>query len=120
MLLFTIIQIFKETKLMRVSKYNAYSNCSIVRFTHLYVGARWFLVMHHGVMRMKRLFMSRGRLCFFGLAFDIKSKLTSFRCVYRYYFICSLHELIDPVLIYSPFNSYWLMIHVAVIVASYG
>jgi hypothetical protein len=33
-----------------------------------------YLVMHHGV-RMKRLFMSRGRLCF-GLAFDIKSKLT--------------------------------------------
>jgi hypothetical protein len=23
-----------------------------------------YLVMHHGVMRMKRSFMSRGRLCF--------------------------------------------------------
>jgi hypothetical protein len=74
---FTIIQIFKETKLMRV----------LVNTMHIVIAAlfvlhtlRWelvglYLVMHHGVMRMKRSFMSRGRLCFC-LAFDIKSKLT--------------------------------------------
>jgi hypothetical protein len=50
---------------MRVLVNTMHSNCSIVRFTPL----RWelvglYLVMHHGVMRMKRSFMSRGRLCF--------------------------------------------------------
>jgi hypothetical protein len=70
-------------------------------------------------MRMKRLFMSRGRLCF-GLAFDIKSKLTVASAAFvGYYFICSLHELIDPEIanLQPVLNSYWLMIHVAVIVA---
>jgi ABC-type transport system involved in cytochrome c biogenesis permease subunit len=57
---------------------------------------------------------------FFGLAFDIK--LTVARCICIGYFICSLHELIDPEIanLQPVLNSYWLMIHVAVIVASYG
>jgi hypothetical protein len=73
---FTIIQIFKETKLMRV----------LVNTMHIVIAAlfvlhtlRWelvglYLVMHHGVMRMKRSFRVGDYI--FGLAFDIKSKLT--------------------------------------------
>jgi ABC-type transport system involved in cytochrome c biogenesis permease subunit len=45
MLLFTIIQIFKETKLMRVLVNTMHIIC-IVRFTHLYVGDRWFISGH--------------------------------------------------------------------------
>jgi ABC-type transport system involved in cytochrome c biogenesis permease subunit len=75
-------------------------------------------------MRMKRsLFMSRGRLCF-GLAFDIKSKLTVASAAFVSAIILSAAYMnwIDPEIanLQPVLNSYWLMIHVAAIVASYG
>jgi hypothetical protein len=93
----------------------------------LFYTLRWervglYLVMHHGVMRMKRSFMSRGRLCF-GLAFDIKSKLTVASAAFVSAIILSAAYMnwIDPEIanLQPVLNSYWL-IHVAVIVASYG
>jgi ABC-type transport system involved in cytochrome c biogenesis permease subunit len=82
-----------------------------------------YLVMHHGVMRMKRSFMSRATM-FFGLAFDIKSKLTVASAAFVSAIILSAAYMnwIDPEIanLQPVLNSYWLMIHVAVIVASYG
>jgi ABC-type transport system involved in cytochrome c biogenesis permease subunit len=60
---------------------------------------------------------------FFGLAFDIKSKLTVASAVcLGYYLSAAYMNWIDPEIanLQPVLNSYWLMIHVAVIVASYG
>jgi len=61
---------------------------------------------------------------FFGLAFDRKSKLTvaSAAFVTSMIFMAANANWIDPEIanLQPVLNSYWLMIHVAVIVASYG
>jgi hypothetical protein len=60
MLLFTIIQIFKETKLMRVLVNTMHIVIAALFVLHTFtLGARWFISGYHGVMRMKRLFMAR-------------------------------------------------------------
>jgi ABC-type transport system involved in cytochrome c biogenesis permease subunit len=67
--------------------------------------------------------MLRGQQCF-GLAFDIKSKLTVASAAFVTSMILSAAYMnwIDPEnsKLTTVLNSYWLMIHVAVIVASYG
>ena len=61
---------------------------------------------------------------FFGLAFDIKSKLTvaSTAFVVSMILMVAHWNWMDPTIgtLQPVLNSYWLMIHVAVIVASYG
>jgi cytochrome c-type biogenesis protein CcsB len=61
---------------------------------------------------------------FFGLAFDIKSKLTvaSSAFVTSMILMAAYANWVDPEIatLQPVLNSYWLMIHVAVIVASYG
>ena len=61
---------------------------------------------------------------FFGLAFDIKSKLTvaSSAFVTSMILLAAYMNWIDPEIgnLQPVLNSYWLMIHVAIIVASYG
>jgi cytochrome c-type biogenesis protein CcsB len=61
---------------------------------------------------------------FFGLAFDIKSKLTvaSSAFVAAMILMAAYLNWIDPEIgnLQPVLNSYWLMIHVAIIVASYG
>ena len=61
---------------------------------------------------------------FFGLAFDIKSKLTvaSSAFVTSMIFMAAYANWVDPEIatLQPVLDSYWLMIHVAVIVASYG
>jgi cytochrome c-type biogenesis protein CcsB len=61
---------------------------------------------------------------FFGLAFDIKSKLTvaSSAFVSSMILMAAYANWIDPEIatLQPVLDSYWLMIHVAVIVASYG
>jgi cytochrome c-type biogenesis protein CcsB len=61
---------------------------------------------------------------FFGLAFDIKSKLTvaSSAFVASMILMAAYLNWIDPEIgnLQPVLNSYWLMIHVAIIVASYG
>jgi hypothetical protein len=61
--------------------------------------------MHHGVMRMKRLFMSRATM-FLVLAFDIKSKLTVASAAFVSAIILSaayMNWIDQKLLIYSPF-----------------
>jgi ABC-type transport system involved in cytochrome c biogenesis permease subunit len=76
--------------------------------------------MRHGVMPMKRLFMAWATM-FFGLAFDIKSKLTSAAFVTSMILSAAYMNWIDPEIAnLQPVLNSLLMIHVAVIVASYG
>jgi ABC-type transport system involved in cytochrome c biogenesis permease subunit len=72
--------------------------------------------MRHGVMPMKRLFMA----FFFGLAFDIKSKLTVAAFVTSMILSAAYMNWIDPEIanLQPVLNS--LVNDVAVIVASYG
>jgi ABC-type transport system involved in cytochrome c biogenesis permease subunit len=64
-----------------------HSNCSIVRFTHLTLGARWFISGHAPWSNAyEAIVYVAWATMFFGLAFDIKSKLTvasaAFVCYY--------------------------------------
>jgi ABC-type transport system involved in cytochrome c biogenesis permease subunit len=88
----------------------------------LYVGARWFISGHAPWSNAYEAIVYVAWATIFWFAFDIKSKLTVASALYRLLFICSLHEWIDPEIanLQPVLNSYWLMIHVAVIVASYG
>jgi hypothetical protein len=75
MLLFYHYTNFKETKLMRVLVNTMHIVIAALFVLHTFtLGARWF-ISGHGVMRMKRC-LCRVATMFFGLAFDIKSKLT--------------------------------------------
>ena len=82
------------------------------------MGARWYIsVMHHGVMPMNQCFMATTGI---GLAFGRKSKLT----IAATAFVASMILMIahwnwmDPEIanLVPVLDSYWLMIHVAVIV----
>jgi cytochrome c-type biogenesis protein CcsB len=126
MLLFTIINIFFEKKAMRV----------IINGFHILIA---FLFVLHTVGLIARGYISghapwsdayesmiyvAWATMFFTLLFDRKSKLT----VASGTFVASMILMIahwnwmDPSIanLQPVLNSYWLMIHVAVIVASYG
>jgi ABC-type transport system involved in cytochrome c biogenesis permease subunit len=60
------------------------------------LGARWFISGHAPWSNAYEAIVYVWATMFFGLAFDIKSKLTVASICIGYYFICSLHELIDP------------------------
>jgi ABC-type transport system involved in cytochrome c biogenesis permease subunit len=53
-----------------------HSNCSIVRFTHLTLGARWFISGHAPWSNAYEAIVYVAWATMFFLAFDIKSKLT--------------------------------------------
>lgn len=126
MLLFTIINIFFEKKVIRY----------VINSFHILIG---FLFLLHTTGLITRWYISghapwsdayesmiyvAWATMFFTLAFDIKSKLT----VASGTFVASMILMIahwnwmDPSIsnLQPVLNSYWLMIHVAVIVASYG
>jgi len=126
MLLFTIVNIFFEKKVIRI----------VINGFHILIG---FLFLLHTAGLMARWYISghapwsdayesmiyvAWATMFFTLAFDIKSKLT----VASGTFVASMILMIahwnwmDPSIanLQPVLNSYWLMIHVAVIVASYG
>ncbi len=126
MLLFTIIQIFKESKALAVT----------VNFFHVLVGllfvihtvgliARWYISGHAPWSNAyEAIVYVAWSTMFFGLAFDRKSKLTVASCAFVTAMIltAAYANWIDPEIanLQPVLNSYWLMIHVAVIVASYG
>jgi ABC-type transport system involved in cytochrome c biogenesis permease subunit len=88
------------------------------------LGARWFISGHAPWSNAyEAIVYVAWRLCF-GLAFDIKSKLTVASAAFVSAIILSAAYMnwIDPEIanLQPVLNSYWLMIHVAVIVASYG
>lgn len=126
MLLFTIVKIFNNRKAIHV----------IVKAFHVLIG--FFFVLHTAGLIMRWYISGHApwsdayesmiyvgwATMFFGLAFGRKSELT----VASTAFVASMILMIahwnwmDPAIanLQPVLNSYWLMIHVAVIVASYG
>lgn len=126
MLLFTIVKIFNSRKAIRV----------IVKVFHILIG--FFFILHTAGLIMRWYISGHApwsdayesmiyvgwATMFFGLAFGRKSELT----VASTAFVASMILMIahwnwmDPAIanLQPVLNSYWLMIHVAVIVASYG
>jgi cytochrome c-type biogenesis protein CcsB len=126
MLLFTILKIFKERKLLNY----------LVNAMHIIVGllfalhtfaliARWYISGHAPWSNAyESIIYVAWATMFFGLAFDRKSKLTvaSSAFVAAMILTAAYMNWIDPEIgnLQPVLNSYWLMIHVAIIVASYG
>ncbi|HEX8269849.1 MAG TPA: cytochrome c biogenesis protein CcsA [Flavobacterium sp.] len=126
MLLITIINIFFEKRALRI----------VVNIFHAVIGflfglhtlgliARWYISGHAPWSdAYESMIYVAWATMFFTLAFDRKSKLT----VASGTFVASMILMIahwswmDPAIanLQPVLNSYWLMIHVAVIVASYG
>jgi cytochrome c-type biogenesis protein CcsB len=126
MLLLTIVKIFKDNKFMAIS----------VNVMHVFIGilfglhtlgliARWYISGHAPWSNAyESIIYVAWATMFFGLAFDRKSKLTVASSAFVTAMILWAANLnwIDPDIanLQPVLNSYWLMIHVAVIVASYG
>lgn len=126
MLLFTILNIFFEKRSIRM----------VISGFHILIGfffglhtlgliARWYISGHAPWSdAYESMIYVAWATMFFTLAFDSKSKLT----VASGTFVASMILMIahwnwmDPAIanLQPVLNSYWLMIHVAVIVASYG
>ncbi|WP_268846931.1 cytochrome c biogenesis protein CcsA [Flavobacterium aestivum] len=126
MLLFTIIKIFKETKVLNVLVNSMHILIAVFFFLHtITLGARWYISGHAPWSNAyEAIVYVAWATMFFGLVFDIKSKLTvaSAAFVTAMILAAAYANWIDPEIanLQPVLNSYWLMIHVAVIVASYG
>ncbi|MDP5000979.1 MAG: cytochrome c biogenesis protein CcsA [Flavobacterium sp.] len=126
MLLFTIVQMFNSKKWVTTT-INAF-HLLIGLFFVLHTAGlivRWYISGHAPWSDAYESMIYVGwATMFFGLAFDRKSKLT----VAATAFVVSMILMVahwnwmDPSIgnLQPVLNSYWLMIHVAVIVASYG
>jgi cytochrome c-type biogenesis protein CcsB len=126
MLIFTVIQIFKSNKII---------NNTVIIF-HWIIGflfvlhtagliVRWYISGHAPWSdAYESMIYVAWATMFFGLAFDRKSKLTvaSASFVTAMILMIAHWNWMDPSIanLQPVLNSYWLMIHVAVIVASYG
>ncbi len=126
MLIFTVIQIFNSSKWVNytVNTFHVFIGLLFALHT-LGLIARWYISGHAPWSDAYESMIYVGwATMFFGLAFDRKSKLT----VASAAFVASMILMIahwnwmDPAIanLQPVLNSYWLMIHVAVIVASYG
>ncbi len=126
MLIMVIISIFYTKKPIRV----------IINLLHIMVGvlflfhtigliARWYVSGHAPWSNAyESMIYVAWATMFFNLAFDRKSKLTVASGTFVASMILMIAHLnwLDPAIanLQPVLNSYWLMIHVAVIVASYG
>ncbi|HNP31756.1 MAG TPA: cytochrome c biogenesis protein CcsA [Flavobacterium sp.] len=126
MFVLVIIQIFTDKKALRIA----------INGLHLVVGLlfalhttalifRWYISGHAPWSNAyEAIVYVAWSTMFFGLAFDRKSKLTvaSSAFVTAMILTAAYANWIDPEIanLQPVLNSYWLMIHVAVIVASYG
>ncbi len=126
MLIFIVIQIFKDRKWLRVT----------INIFHIIIGilfaiqtlaliARWYISGHAPWSdAYESIIYIAWATMFFGLAFDRKSKLTVASAAFVTAMILAqaYANWIDPAIgnLQPVLNSYWLMIHVAVIVGSYG
>ncbi len=126
MLLFSILQIFRETRILKFLVNAMHSIIGILFAMHTAgLIARWYISGHAPWSNAYEsiVYVSWATM-FFGLAFDIKSKLTvaSSAFVTAMILMAAYMNWIDPEIanLQPVLNSYWLMIHVAVIVASYG
>jgi cytochrome c-type biogenesis protein CcsB len=126
MLIFTIIQIFKDRKWLRITINGFHIIIGILfAIQTLALIARWYISGHAPWSdAYESIIYIAWATMFFGLAFDRKSKLTvaSAAFVTAMILAAAYANWIDPAIgnLQPVLNSYWLMIHVAVIVASYG
>jgi cytochrome c-type biogenesis protein CcsB len=125
-LIFTIIQIFKDRKWLHVTINGFHVLIGLLFALHT-IGliARWYISGHAPWSNAyESIIYIAWSTMFFGLAFDRKSKLTVASCAFVTAMIlaAAYANWIDPEIanLQPVLNSYWLMIHVAVIVASYG
>ncbi len=126
MLFFTILKIFKERKVLAIAVNTMHIIIGLLFALHT-VGliARWYISGHAPWSNAyESIIYIAWATMFFGLAFDRKSKLTvaSSAFVTAMILMAAYMNWIDPEIanLQPVLNSYWLMIHVAVIVASYG
>jgi cytochrome c-type biogenesis protein CcsB len=126
MLIFTILNIIFEKKLLRIAINSFHVIIGILFGLHT-IGliARWFISGHAPWSNAyESIIYVAWATMFFGLAFDRKSKLTvaASAFVTSMILFAAFMNWIDPEIanLQPVLNSYWLMIHVAVIVASYG
>lgn len=126
MLIMVIVSIFSNTKAIRIA----------INLFHIVVGvlfamhtagliARWYVSGHAPWSNAyESMIYVAWATMFFTLAFDRKSKLTVASGTFVASMILMVAHLnwLDPSIanLQPVLNSYWLMIHVAVIVASYG
>jgi cytochrome c-type biogenesis protein CcsB len=126
MLLFTILKIFKERKVLTVLENTMHVIIGLLFALHtVALIARWYISGHAPWSNAyESIIYVAWATMFFGLAFDRKSKLTvaSSAFVSAMILTAAYMNWIDPEIgnLQPVLNSYWLMIHVAIIVASYG
>jgi cytochrome c-type biogenesis protein CcsB len=126
MLLFTILKIFKERKFLGYAVNTMHVIIGLLFGLHtLALIARWYISGHAPWSNAyESIIYVAWATMFFGLAFDRKSKLTvaSSAFVSAMILTAAYMNWIDPEIgnLQPVLNSYWLMIHVAIIVASYG
>ena len=126
MLLFTILKIFKERKFLDYAVNTMHVVVGLLFALHtIALIARWYISGHAPWSNAyESIIYVAWATMFFGLAFDRKSKLTvaSSAFVAAMILTAAYMNWIDPEIgnLQPVLNSYWLMIHVAIIVASYG
>jgi len=126
MLFFTILKIFKERKSLNILINTMHIIIGLLFALHtLALIARWYISGHAPWSNAyESIIYVAWATMFFGLAFDRKSKLTVASSAFVSAMILSAAYMnwIDPEIgnLQPVLNSYWLMIHVAIIVASYG
>lgn len=126
MLIFTLFSIFFDKKFLRVTVNGFHILIGLFFALHtIALIARWFISGHAPWSNAyEAIIYVAWATMFFGLAFDRKSKLTvaSAAFVTSMIFMAAYANWLDPEIanLQPVLNSYWLMIHVAVIVASYG
>ena len=126
MLFFTIMKIFKERKALSFLINSMHIVIGLLFALHtLALIARWYISGHAPWSNAyESIIYVAWATMFFGLAFDRKSKLTvaSSAFVAAMILTAAYMNWIDPEIgnLQPVLNSYWLMIHVAIIVASYG
>ncbi|KFF04681.1 cytochrome c biogenesis protein [Flavobacterium reichenbachii] len=126
MLIFTLFNIFFDKKFLRITVNGFHILIGVIFAFHtVALIARWYISGHAPWSNAyEAIVYVAWATMFFGLAFDRKSKLTvaSAAFVTSMIFMAANLNWIDPEIanLQPVLNSYWLMIHVAVIVASYG
>ncbi len=126
MLIFVIVQMFNAKKWVNYTINTFHILIGLLFVFHtLGLMVRWYISGHAPWSNAYESMIYVGwATMFFGLAFDIKSKLTvaSTAFVVSMILMVAHWNWMDPAIgtLQPVLNSYWLMIHVAVIVASYG
>ncbi|MBB4804036.1 cytochrome c-type biogenesis protein CcsB [Flavobacterium nitrogenifigens] len=126
MLAFIIVNIFFEKRWLRITINGFHIIVGLLFAIHtLALIARWYISGHAPWSNAyESIVYVAWSTMFFGLAFDRKSKLTvaSSAFVTAMILMAAYLNWIDPEIanLQPVLNSYWLMIHVAVIVGSYG